>query len=182
MSATELLRSSDFVLELRNLCLWHRVTAAVGGLQLRYVARDALLNPLQTPFHLGFGEVLIAGIDGLEFGSVNGDARLAQQIKLASQCHEGTANLTNGLAIVLTEIRDGLEVWCQIASCSPERFINLMGNIAPGPADVVEILLGQPGQFAPHRVSVVPHMEDFAHLAKRPSEQAESMMIYHQKS
>src|SRR4029077_513981 len=87
---------------------------AVGGLQLRYVARDALLNPLQTPFHLGFGEVLISRIDSFEFGSVNGDARLAQQIKLAAQCHEGTANLTNGLAIVLPEIRDGLEVRCQM--------------------------------------------------------------------
>src|SRR6516165_7232601 len=51
-----LVQFRDFVLEPRNLCLWHRITAAVGGLQLRYVARDALLNPLQTPFHLGFGE------------------------------------------------------------------------------------------------------------------------------
>jgi hypothetical protein len=59
---------------------------------------------------------------------------------------------------------------------------NLIGNIAPGSADVVEILLGQPGQLAPHRVSVVPHMEDFARLAQRASEQAKSMMIYHQKN
>jgi hypothetical protein len=107
-------------------------------------------------------------------------SRLAQQIKLASQCHEGTANLTNGLAIVLTEIRDGLEVWCQIASCPPERFINLMGNIAPGPADVVKLSLGQPGQFAPHLGSAAPRMEDFADLAQRPSEHASSMMICHQ--
>ena len=68
----------------------------------------------KTPFHLGFGEVLIARIDRLEFGSVNGDACLAQQIKLAAQCHEGPANLTNGVAIVLTEIRDGLEVRYQM--------------------------------------------------------------------
>ena len=104
----------DFVLEPRNLCLWHRITTAVGGLQLRYVARNALLDPLQTPFHLGFGEVLIARIDSLEFGTIDGDARLAQQIKLAAQHHEGTANLTNGLAVVLTEIRNGLEVRCQM--------------------------------------------------------------------
>jgi hypothetical protein len=70
-----------------------------------------------------------------------------------------------GLASALNRCGAG-----RVASCPPERFVNLIGNIAPGPADVVEILLGQPGQFAPHRVSVVPHMEDFAHLAKRPSE------------
>ena len=43
------------------------ITTAVGGLQLRYVARDALLDPLKTPLHLGLGEVLIARIDSLEF-------------------------------------------------------------------------------------------------------------------
>jgi hypothetical protein len=69
-----------------------------------------------------------------------------------------------------------------VASCPPEGFVNFIGDIAPGPADVVEILLGQPRQFAPHRVSVVPHMEDFAHLAKRSSEKAKSMMIYRQKN
>jgi hypothetical protein len=77
-------------------------------------------------------------------------------------------------------LRDGLEVWCQIASCPPERFINLMGNIAPGPADVVKLSLGQPGQFAPHLGSAAPRMEDFADLAQRPSEHASSMMICHQ--
>src|SRR5271157_1019775 len=100
----------DFVLEPRNLCLRHRIATAVGSLQLRYVARDALLDPLQTPFHLGLGEVLIARIDSLEFGTIDGDARLAQQIKIAAHRHEATANLTNGLAIVLAEIRNGLEV------------------------------------------------------------------------
>ena len=57
-----------------------------------------------------------------------------------------------------------------------------MGNVAPGPADVVKLSLGQPGQFAPHLGSVAPRMEDFADLAQRPSEQANSMMICHQEN
>ncbi len=105
----------DFVPEPRNLRLRHRITTTVGSLQLRYVARDALLDPLQTPFHLGLGEVLIARIDSLEFGTIDGDARLVQQIKLAAHRHEVTADLTNGLAIVLTEIRNGLEVRRQLS-------------------------------------------------------------------
>jgi hypothetical protein len=67
----------------------------------------------------------------------------------------------------------------RVASCPPEGFVNLIGNVAPRATDVVEIMLGQPGQFAPHLVSVVPHMEDFAYLAKRSSEHAKSMMICH---
>jgi len=57
-----------------------------------------------------------------------------------------------------------------------------MGNIAPGPADVVKLSLGQPGQFAPHLGSAAPRMEDFADLAQRPSEQANSMMICHHEN
>ena len=61
-----------------------RITSAVSSLQLRHVACDALVDPLKTPLHLGLGEVLIARIDSLEFGTIDCDARLAQQIKLAA--------------------------------------------------------------------------------------------------
>src|SRR5436190_22035775 len=61
---------------------------------------DALVDALKTPPHLGLGEVLVARIDSLEFGTVYGDAHHAQQIKLAAQRHEATADLTNGLAVV----------------------------------------------------------------------------------
>src|SRR4029077_20504844 len=58
---------------------------------------------------------LIARIDSLEFGTIDRDARLAQQIKLAAQRHKGTADLTNRLAVVLAEVRNGLEVRCQLS-------------------------------------------------------------------
>jgi Oxidoreductase NAD-binding domain len=53
-------------------------TASVGSLQLHHVACDALVDPFKTPLHLGLGEVLIARIDSLEFGTIDGNARLAQ--------------------------------------------------------------------------------------------------------
>ncbi|WP_409334518.1 hypothetical protein [Bradyrhizobium jicamae] len=46
----------------------------------------------------------------------------------------------------------------------------------------MEIVLGQPAQFAPHHVSVVPYPEDFADLAKGSSELAEPLVICHEKS
>src|SRR6202030_4848614 len=87
-----------FVLEMRNLCLWHRISTAVSGLQLCDVARDALLDPLQTPFHLGLSEVLVPRIDGFELRSVDGNARCTEQTELVAQRDELTAHLTNGLA------------------------------------------------------------------------------------
>ena len=55
------LQLRDLVLEPRNLCLRHRVTMSVGSLQLRHVARDALVNPLKTPLQSDFD----AGHDAL---------------------------------------------------------------------------------------------------------------------
>ena len=125
------LQFHDFVLEPHNLCLRHHITSAIGSLQLRHVALNALLDPLKTPFHLGLGEVLIARIDRLEFGTINGDARHAQQIKLAAQRHEGTADLTNGLAVVLAEIRNGLEVRRQLAGQPDQLDITLAFTLKP---------------------------------------------------
>ena len=72
-----------------------------------HVAPDTLVDPLKTPLHLGVGKVLIARIDSLEFGAIDCNARLAQQMKLAAQCHKATTDLTNGVAVVLAEIRNG---------------------------------------------------------------------------
>src|SRR3977135_1822004 len=99
---------------MRILCLWHRISTAVSGLQLCDVAPDALLDPFQTPFHLGLSEVLVPRIDGFELRSVDGNARCTEQTELAAQCDELAADLSNGLAVVLAEIRDGLEIRRQL--------------------------------------------------------------------
>src|SRR5262249_25682165 len=74
-------------------------------------------------------------IDRLELRSVDGDARCTEQIKLAAQPNELAANLTNGLAIVLAEIRDGLEVRRQL----------------PGQPDHLDIALALPLQASARR-------------------------------
>src|ERR1700730_5674719 len=109
------LQFRNLILEPRNLCLRHRIAMAVGSLQLRHVARDALVDPLKTTLHLGLGEVLVARVDSLEFGAVDRDTRHTQQIKLAAQRHKDTTDLTNSLAVVLAEVRNGLEVRRQLS-------------------------------------------------------------------
>jgi hypothetical protein len=70
-----LLELLDLALQPRNLRLRHRVAVPIGGLKLREISGDALVNPLEAPFHLGLSEVLVPRIDCLELRSVDGDAR-----------------------------------------------------------------------------------------------------------
>ena len=73
------------------------------------------VKPLQTPLHLGFREVLVARIDGLEFGPVDGNAGLAEQIELVGTAVQTRGRPRNRLTVVLAEISDRLEVRRQLA-------------------------------------------------------------------
>src|SRR5271169_6129061 len=77
--------------------------------------------------------------------SIDGDARCNKQIKLAAQRDELATNLTNGLAIVLAEIRDGLEVRRQL----------------PGQPDHLDIALALPLQASArwHPIEVTVDVE-----------------------
>ena len=63
------------------------------------VAPNTIVHPLEKPL-LGVGKVLIARIDSLEFGAIDCNARLAQQMKLAAQCHKATQ--TSRMALPLS--------------------------------------------------------------------------------
>jgi len=99
----------------------------------------------RRPLHLRLGEVLVPRVDGLELRSIDGDARCSKQIKLAAQRDELAADLTNGLAIVLAEIRDGLEVRRQL----------------PGQPDHLDIALAFPLQASArrHAIEVAVYIE-----------------------
>src|SRR6202007_2471198 len=110
-----LLELLDLALQPLNFRLRHRIAMPIGWFKLREIAGDALIDTLKTPLHLGLGEVLVPSIDGLELRSIDGDACCNKQIKLAAQRDELATDLTDGLAIVLAEIRDGLEVRRQLS-------------------------------------------------------------------
>src|SRR5215831_9433421 len=57
---------SILTLQPLNLRLRHRVAMPIGGFELREIAGDALIDPFETPLHLGLGEVLVPCIDSLE--------------------------------------------------------------------------------------------------------------------
>src|SRR5258707_10580721 len=98
----------------RDLRLRYSVAVTVGGFQLREIARDALVDALKAPLHLGLSEILVSRVDRLELRSVNGHACHAQQIELAAQHDELAAHLANGRAVVLAEVGNGLEIGCEL--------------------------------------------------------------------
>jgi hypothetical protein len=88
---------------------------AVGSIELREIPRDALIDPVEAASHFRCGEILVARVDSLELRAIDRDTRRAQQIELTAQRDELAAYLANGLAVVLAEVGNGLEVGGQMA-------------------------------------------------------------------
>src|SRR5450432_4690880 len=97
----------NLLVEPGDLGLRYRFPLAIGAVELREIPADALVNLRQPPLHLGLGEVPIPRVDGLELAAVDRNARLAEQFKAAAQHHELTADLADGLAVVLAEVGYG---------------------------------------------------------------------------
>jgi hypothetical protein len=105
----------NLLVEPSDLGRRYRFPLAIGTVELREITGNALVNLRQTALHLGLGEVPIPRVDGLELAAVDRNARFAKQFKTAAKHHELTADLADGLAIVLAEVGYGLEVWYQAA-------------------------------------------------------------------
>src|SRR5277367_1896455 len=105
----------DLLVEPCGLGLRYRFPLAIGAVELREIPGYALVNLRQPPLHLGLSEVPIPRIDRLELAAVDRNTCFAEQLKASAQLHELTAHLADGLAVVLAEVGDCLEVWHQAA-------------------------------------------------------------------
>src|SRR5882757_4694265 len=116
----------DLLVEPRDLGLRHRFALAIGTIELGEVAGYALVNLRQPPLHLGLREVPVPRVDGFELAAVDRNARLAEQFEPPAQHHELTADLADGLAVVLAEVGYRLEVRHQPTS-QPDQ-LNSLGS------------------------------------------------------
>src|SRR6476660_8187074 len=147
----------NLLVEPSDLCLRYRFPLTIGAVELREITGNALVNLRQTALHLGLGEVPIPRVDGLELAAVDRNARFAEQLKAAAQHHELTADLADGLAIVLTEVGYGLEVRHQ-----PAR--------QPNQLDVALALPFQPtARLHPVEVAVDVNLQQRRRMIGRPS-------------
>jgi hypothetical protein len=128
-----------------------------GAVELREVAGNALVNLRQPPLHLGLGEVAVARVDGLELAAVDRNARFAEQLKAPAQHHKFTADLADGLAVVLPEVGYRFEVWHQ----------------APGQPNQLDVALAfplqAPARLHPIEVAVNVNLQQRRRMVGRPS-------------
>src|SRR5947209_5386969 len=107
--------------------------------------------------HLGLGEVTVPRVDGLELAAVDRNACLAQQLKTSAQHHELTADLVDGLAVILAEVGYRLEIRHQAAG-------------QPYQLDVTLALpLQAPARLHPIEVSVDVNLQQRRRMVGRPS-------------
>src|SRR5437773_3415934 len=147
----------NLLVEPGDLGLRYGFPLAIGAIELREVAGNALVNLRQPPLHLGLGEVPIPRVDGLELAAVDRNTRFAEQFKASAQHHELTADLADGLTIVFPEVGYRLEVWHQAAG-QPNQF------------DVALAFPFQaPARLHPIEVSVDVNLQQRRRMIGRPS-------------
>src|SRR5258706_2395578 len=147
----------NLLIESRDLGLRYRFPLAIGGIKLREVASNALVNLRQPPLHLGLREVPVPRVDGFELAAIDRNARLAEQFKAPAQHHKLTTDLTDSLPIVLPEIGDRLEIRHQAAG-------------EPNQLDVALALpLQAPARLHPIEVSVDVNLQQRRRMVGRSS-------------
>jgi hypothetical protein len=115
-----------------------------------------LVNLRQPPLHLGLRKVPVSRVDGFELAAVNRNTRLAEQLKAPAQHHALTADLTDGRAIVLSEIGYRLENRHQAAG-------------EPNQLDVALALpLQAPARLHPIEISVDVNLQQRRRMVGRP--------------
>jgi hypothetical protein len=82
----------------------------VGGIELRKIARDTLLQLGAAPFYLRASKVLIAVVHRLELASINRNARLREQAHPATHFDKLHADLLDRWPIILAKVGNGLVI------------------------------------------------------------------------
>ena len=130
----------DLLLEPNRLGLGHIIVLSVGAVQGCQVARDAGLHLLDALADLGYREVLVAVVGGLELAPVDGDDSPGEQVELAAQHDELRAGRADRRHVVAAEVGDRLEVRHQAASQPHQLEVALGLPLEPAARlDAVEI-------------------------------------------
>src|ERR1700681_23631 len=147
----------NLLVEPGDLGLRYRFPLAIGAVELREIPGDALVNLRQTALHLGLGEVPIPRVDSLELAAVDRNARFAEQLEASAQHHELTADLSDGLAIILPEVGYCLEVRHQAAGQPNQLDIALALPLqAPAPLYPIEVSVDVNLQQRPRMIGRPP--------------------------
>jgi hypothetical protein len=65
---------------------------------------------MRSPLQFGAGEIAVAVDDRFEFAAIDGDQMFSEQSQLLTQHNELATDASDGLAVVFSEVGNGLEV------------------------------------------------------------------------
>lgn len=100
----------DFIFQAHRI--WFRGTRhlAISRIERSQITADARLDFFHTPLQFGAGEIAVTVVHCLEFAAVDGNQVFAKQPQLLAEQNELAADAANGLAVIFSEVSDGLEV------------------------------------------------------------------------
>ena len=138
-------------------CQLFRWLVQLGRVELRKVARYALLQLGAAPFHLPACEVLVAGIDRLELAAVDRNTRRRPQTHQATQFNKLNADLLDRSPAVLAEVGNRLVVRSEPAG-QPHDL-----DIAPS------LSLKPPARLNPIEIAVDVELQQDRRMIRRPA-------------
>jgi hypothetical protein len=91
-----------------------RILVGVPAVKCRERVLDALVELPVEPLELAPGEVALFGVDRFALAAVNGDELTRKEVQLLAEQRARTADLPDGLQVVLTEVRHRLVIKPQL--------------------------------------------------------------------
>ena len=98
----------------------------IGSIECRQVTVDARFNFFHSPLQFGASEIAVAVGDCFEFAAVDGDQIFSEQSQLLTLHNELVTDASDGLAVVFSEVGDGLEIRHQTPG-QPHQFDIALG-------------------------------------------------------
>lgn len=100
----------NLALQMFDARFGHRGRIAICTIQICKIPSDAFLELVQSGFQLAIREVLVSIVHCLELAAVDGNDRLGEQAQATAHNNEISADATDGLTVVLTEICNRFEI------------------------------------------------------------------------
>ena len=93
----------------------HRTRIPIRPLQIRKIARDALLELLHPCLELVLGEVAIPAVHRFELAAIDRHQRIGKQVHVPAQQHKLPTHPPDRFAVVAAKVSDRLEVRRELA-------------------------------------------------------------------
>jgi hypothetical protein len=100
----------DFIFQAGSVWRGGARNLSISRIERSQITADARLDFFHASLQFGAGEIAVTVVHCLEFAAVDGNQVFAKQPRLLAEQNELAADAANGLAVVFSEVGDGLEI------------------------------------------------------------------------